>query len=682
MNIFIKPKKNRYIIYAVIIAIFSTVGINISLLDTNADKLLKELEYSSVWNNFMAVFRTSISRESNRMLFYQMAVVGIFLLFLIIFSYRFSIREIISSVVVSIIFGLCMWFGVVFSNRESWDYFLRNKYVKFLDVWYILAHSLLMFGFLLIVGKIVNIYAQTTEQKAKNRTNHSAKKVLFMCVAVLFICWMPYYIAFWPGFQHNDLPMQMLQYFHIPTRFMGRYVTDGVNILYSNDHPFFLTKLVGLSIQLGFRLHNINIGYSVYTFMQMLAFIAAFSSILATLYHFKVNHTLLKASLILYALIPVFPLYALLIGGDSFFAVFFLFYMLGILWIFGTKGAILKKNIFIIVMILEIFLMAASKNQGVYVAAVMFLFCVIYFSRYRIRIAICMFVPIILFQFGYCGAFFKMAKISSVGKQEALSFCFQQTARYIKYHGDEVTEEEKEAIDKVLDYEIIGKKYDPNLSDPVKVTFRQESTSEDLKNYFKVWLSMGLKHPGEYIQSFIANTYQYYYVEFLNNREGLYFKPEVIDFYIGRRPWVQENKEILNLLKRLHVHVPERLKPIREKATLAVKTVRCFPVVSWFVNTGVITWMMLIGFFAFWSRKRYTSILEFLPVFLIFGVCLLSPKNGNLRYIYPACGMVPALLAAAFGNLCEGDTVGEKSKQNVSGRRYRLTKKVQKEKKA
>lgn len=75
MNIFIKPKKNRYIIYAVIIAIFSTVGMNISLLDTNADKLLKELEYSSVWNNFMAVFRTSISRESNSMLFYQMAVV-------------------------------------------------------------------------------------------------------------------------------------------------------------------------------------------------------------------------------------------------------------------------------------------------------------------------------------------------------------------------------------------------------------------------------------------------------------------------------------------------------------------------------------------------------------------------------------------------------------------------------
>lgn len=680
MNILIKPKKNRYIVYAVIIAIFSTVGMNISLLNTNADKFLKMFGCSSVWNNFMAVFRTSISGRNDRILFYQIAAVGLSLIFLIIFSYRFSIREIISSAVVSIIFGLCMWFGAVFSSKESWNYFLRNKYVKILDVWYILAYALFMFGVLLIVGKVVNAYGKTSEQEiqAKTRAERSTRKVFFMCAAVLLICWLPYYIVFWPGFQHNDLPMQMLQYFHVATRFQGHYVTDGVNILYSNDHPFFLTQLLGLSMQLGLKIHNISMGYSVYTFIQMIAFIVAFSGILATLYHFKVNHILLKVSLVLYGIIPVFPMYALLIGGDSFFSVFFLFYMLGVLWIFGTKGAVLKNNKFMLVMILAIFFMAASKNQGVYVAAAMFLFCIIYFSRYRMRVAICMFVPILLFQFGYCGAFFKVTKIASVGKQEALSVCFQQTARYVKYHGDEVTEEEKEAIDKVLKYKVIGERYNPNLSDPVKVTFKRESTSEDLKSYFKMWLSMGLKHPGEYIQSFIANTYQYYYVEFRDNRGGLYFKSEVIDRYIGRRPWVRESETIQKLLRRLQVHVPEKLQPVREKGTFAVQIVRSFPVVSWFINTGVITWMMLIGFFALWTRKRYTSMLEFLPMFLIFGVCLLSPKNGNLRYIYPACCMIPAFLAAAFGNLHEEDTVIEESRGKVSGRKKRhRRKKVQ-----
>lgn len=612
MDILIKPKKNRYIIYAIIIAIFSTVGMNISLMNTNADKLLKKFEYSSTWNNFMAVFRTSISGKNDVRLFYQLVAVGITLMFLIIFSYRFCVREIVSSAVVSIIFGFCMWFGTVFSNKE--------------------------------------------------------RKVFFMCAAVLLVCWLPYYIVFWPGFQHTDLPTQMLQYFHVPTRFQGHDITDGVNILYSNDHPYFQTKLVGLCIEFGFKIHNVNVGYSIYTFIQMIAFIVAFSSIIATLYRFEVNHTLLKISLVLYAVIPVFPLYSLLIGGDSFFSVFFLYYMLEILWIFGTKGAVLKNNKFILAMILEIFLMSASKNQGVYVAAAMFLFCIIYFSKYRARIAVCMVVPIILFQFGYCGAFFKVAKIASVGKQEALSVCFQQTARYVKYHGDEVTQEEEEAIKKVLNYKDIGNLYDPNLSDPVKKTFKTESTSEDLKNYFKVWLSMGLKHPGEYIQSFIANTYQYYYMEFRNKR-GLYLKPEIMDFYIRKRPWVQKSEAIQKLIRKLQVHVPENLKSVREKGVLAMDTVRRFPVVSWFTNPGVITWMMLIGFFALWTKRRYTSILEFLPVFLIFGVCLLSPKNGNLRYLYPACCMVPALLAAAFGNLREEQANAIEDTKEVSKRR-------------
>ena len=87
MDILIKPKKNRYIIYAIIIAIFSTVGMNISLMNTNADKLLKKFEYSSTWNNFMAVFRTSISGKNDVRLFYQLVDVGITLNFLIIFSY-------------------------------------------------------------------------------------------------------------------------------------------------------------------------------------------------------------------------------------------------------------------------------------------------------------------------------------------------------------------------------------------------------------------------------------------------------------------------------------------------------------------------------------------------------------------------------------------------------------------
>ena len=62
----------------------------------------------------------------------------------------------------------------------------------------------------------------------------------------------------------------------------------------------------------------------------------------------------------------------------------------------------------------------------------------------------------------------------------------------------------------MLDYEKIGNNYNPELADPVKNTYKTSATSMDLNNYYFVWLKMGLKHPFEYIESFITNTYAYY----------------------------------------------------------------------------------------------------------------------------------------------------------------------------
>lgn len=119
-----------------------------------------------------------------------------------------------------------------------------------------------------------------------------------------------------------------------------------------------------------------------------------------------------------------------------------------------------------------------------------------------------------------------------------------------------MTGEEEAAIKKVLAYKKLAKKYQPALSDPVKGTYKSEVTSTDLKNYFKVWLQMGLKHPDEYFQAF----------------------------------------------------------------------------------------------FALWIKRKYFDMAAFLPVFLIVCVCLLSPRNDNLRYIYPACVLIPGMLANLQGD--------------------------------
>ena len=96
----------------------------------------------------------------------------------------------------------------------------------------------------------------------------------------------------------------------------------------------------------------------------ILLFIIGIALLLATLNKFGVDQLILKVALFIYALIPVFPLYSILVGGDAFFSLMFLYFMIEVIWIFGTKGKIFYNKKFNGIMIITAFLLMAAKNQG------------------------------------------------------------------------------------------------------------------------------------------------------------------------------------------------------------------------------------------------------------------------------------------------------------------------------
>lgn len=662
MNISIKPKKKKYILYAAVIALFASVCSSLALVPVNEYTILEQLRHKTRLNYFFALLRMSL-KEGNEQVICQIVGVSVFILFLVLFSYQFSKREIISSAVMGSLFGICMWIGAVYSKGESWNFAFVNKYMIMLDILYIAGYAVIMFGSFLAIIKLINWYENKKEQE-RMKNIAKLKEVFLVSVVVVFVCWLPYYIIFWPGIQNADFQMQSLQLFHLPIRFQGGWVTDGKEILYSNDHPFIHTQIVGLFIKLGLKIHNLALGYGIYVFLQMSAYIIIISIAIVTLYYFNVKIVLLKIALIFYAVCPVFPAYAILIGGDSFFVLFFMCFMIVILWVFGTEGAILKRKSFVIASIVIVFMLAAAKNQGIYITVIFATVLLGYCKKYRIQAAITMLVPIFFFQFAYTGIIFQMAHVGKVGTQEALSICFQQTARYVKYHKEEVTKNEREVIDRVLKYDIIAKKYNPNIADPVKSKYRRESSSDDLKNYFKVWALMGVKHPGEYIQSFMASTYGYYY-PILKNKDdsrGIYLKTVTIKNWVNmRQSWAKKTIPE-SVVKKLSFQSPKVLKPVREATRQYVLLVRNVPIVSWFFSPGAISWMMFSAFFVLWIKRKYKTMILFLPAFLIFCVCLLSPVNNNLRYIYPVCSILPVMLACAFGDFYENRKKSEKIK--------------------
>lgn len=215
-----------------------------------------------------------------------------------------------------------------------------------------------------------------------------------------------------------------------------------------------------------------------------------------------------------------------------------------------------------------------------------------------------------------------------------MSIPFQQTARYVRDYGDEVTEEEAEIIGQVLDYENLAELYDPITSDPVKYTYHAEATG-DLLDYFGVWFRQLLKHPGSAVEATMNNAYGWFYQEgYAHN----YLMTPTID-----------GQEI-----RWEIVQPEKLAGVRQVMERVAKLLSRVPVVNWFENAGFVSWMTILAA-AVWigsGRKKY--LLSALPLLVALLVCVASPTfNYQVRYIMPVMFCVPYLLPMVLQSLTE-----------------------------
>ena len=94
-----------------------------------------------------------------------------------------------------------------------------------------------------------------------------------------------------------------------------------------------------------------------------------------------------------------------------------------------------------------------------------------------------------------------------------LSIPLQQIARVEKYHKDSLDINTIYQINKFFNVENIGEKYNPVLSDPVKTEFKNEVFKDNKIEFVKLWGKLLLRYPKDYIESFISNSYGYYYPE-------------------------------------------------------------------------------------------------------------------------------------------------------------------------
>lgn len=523
------------------------------------------------------------------------------------------------------LFAFMQLLGRSYAENQNWSAVFGTRFVLFRAAVIFAGRMLLAACLVLYAFRLLDRIAGTVPVAAS-----MSPKRFFLAAGVVILCWLPYYCAFFPGLSNPDTGMQIAWALHYPTEWLQYSPIRGEGIYATNHHPYFTTLLFGLFAKLGLLLGDISWGVALYCLGQLVLTALVMTGSWFYLRHVGLPERFFRGGLIFTAIFPLYPLYAITMLKDSLFSLACLTFSILLFEVVRTRGDVLQKKTFCVLIFCSAMLVMLSKNQGVYFAAAAGVLCLL-FCRRRIRAAAALLAPVLLFQVLWVHLLLPAWNVAPGGKQEVLGLLFQQTARYVSTYPEDVTEEESAAIRAVIDYDHLPQLYRPGLADPVKFTYRQEATEEERAAYYQAWFQMFLRHPDIYVQALLNNIYGGFY---LHHETALSYT----DF---------DNRETAPY-PELCVSTSPRLQIVGTVARILLGAVQHIPGIGLLFCIGFYPWVILFLFLDVLRRRQFTEILAQLPAILSVAVLILAPVNGSYRYAMPMIYSIPFLLSLRF----------------------------------
>lgn len=322
----------------------------------------------------------------------------------------------------------------------------------------------------------------------------NSKYSIFFIAIILLICWLPFLICLYPGTLNND---GWGQIFFVK------------NNLYVDQHPLLDTLIIGGIILKVSSLSNGNWHLAIFVLTCIQAVAMSFALAHTLTYSKKklnLNTKLLFFVLLLYGIFPIFPYTVQAVSKDTLFSCVYVLFFVNYLEIIRTKAENLKCLKSLVYTIILSILCAFTKRIGIYivVGSLFFVLCT------HFKVAWKSIGVILLSVFGFITILnvinnnFSIFYIISGGQEGKYSLLFQQTARYAKYYDNEVTENEKKSINRVLKYDWIAYRYNSRNSDNLIICHVKGHNNSVYIDYLKTWVQQGLKHPKVYIDAGFA----------------------------------------------------------------------------------------------------------------------------------------------------------------------------------
>lgn len=545
---------------------------------------------------------------------------------------------------VSVFFGASILIGDALSRTEGLSILCESWKHILLSCFAFAGWSVLAYLFIRELYLFLDRITSNTTPQSENLLEPRMARYSVIAFTALALFWLPYIIGYAPALFLGDTPDQIAVWFNMPDRFEEAMPHLNPNIHLNDYHPVAHTALVGCFVELGLSLFsNENIGIFLYVLAQSIFTIAVLTYSLRVLLIATRNQILFFSSLAFFCFVPVFGNYAVLVTKDVLYSDLILLFIVQLFEILPTSGARrLSQSAVMRLFLTCVFLLLFRHGSLLVIVPPLLLFAIFNPALRKTLATICLGAAAIYLSFS--GILLPAMGISPGSIREALSIPFQQTARYVTMHPDEVTQEEEKAIGNILAYDELAERYIPYYSDHVKDSYNWHADNHDLQAYFIAWAEMGLKHPETYTSAALSKCYGYFYFGH-DDLSRSYMYTLDLSKYCMDLPLLEEYRDTFSFQSWESFKLVDFSHKVIEKYefVLFART----PILQLFLAPSTYVWVFLILCAYLIHRKRYNLLIPLTPLAIVLIVnCVLGPCDGTFyfRYALPIALSLPIVL--------------------------------------
>lgn len=479
------------------------------------------------------------------------------------------------------------------------------------------------------IQKIISKDKDSKEKANKTRDGNKIVKIMefmltpWISFLLIIATWIPCYLAYYPGICSYDFQVQMEQI---------------QNLFWIDHHPQMHTWLIYGFWSFGRNvLHNTNLGIALFSFIQMCVLAASFiyGIKVLTKHQFRIMKRML---LLLFAIFYPFHMFmGISMTKDVLFAAFFYFLLASIadVLLTGENQLRLKGIDVVIFLVMQPVIWFRNNARYSIFVFLLILLCAVIFSKkkklYTRMLITCgsaVIVALIVLS-----ATVRIFDIQQGDRKEMLSMPMQQLARTLYYHEGELDQETREFLSNVI-LDQAWNEYNPTISDPVKRHFYTKYIKDNAKEFIKVYVSLGLAYPGDYVNAALALDAGYLYiaddtcttVNMNGNMGAGYVQTKWVDDFLAEMDITKQP-----ILPGLHTTLEQ---------FVSYNSFMNWPIIKYLLLPGIITWIYaFLGVFG-WYKRKYRMLIPMVCIWAYLGTLFLGPVV-QLRYIYPLIIVLP-----------------------------------------